>query len=130
MGFQQRSRRLNGVILLDALEEDIPEERSDIPGGSLVVTLCLSVARERRTPQPGVTPSVRSLVTLPRCYTFVTEVPFPVELVVRSVVTPLRRLGAPGVIVYRMFAGAELCMYLLGNLNLHLLSLSLSLTLI
>ena len=25
MGFQQRSERLNGVFLLDALEEDIPE---------------------------------------------------------------------------------------------------------
>ena len=91
---------------------------------------------ERRTPQPGVTPSVRSLVTLPRCYTFVTDVPFPVELMVRSVVTSLRGLGARGVIVYRMFAGVELCMYLLGNLNLHLpsilaknLSLSLSLSL-
>ena len=48
MGFQRRSERLNGV-LLDALEEDIPEAEggSDISEGSLAVPLCLGV------PGPG-----------------------------------------------------------------------------
>ena len=46
MGFQRRSERLNGV-LLDALEEDIPEGGSDISEGSLAVPLCLGI------PGPG-----------------------------------------------------------------------------
>ena len=47
MGFQQRSDRLNGVLLLDALGEDIPEGGSDISEGLLAVLLCL------RIPGPG-----------------------------------------------------------------------------
>ena len=47
MGFQQRSERLNGVLLLDALGEDIPEGGSDISEGSLVVPLRLGI------PGPG-----------------------------------------------------------------------------
>ena len=47
MGFQQRSERLNGVLLLDALGEDIPEGGYDIPEGSLAVPLCLGI------PGPG-----------------------------------------------------------------------------
>ena len=43
MGFQRRSERLNGVLLLDSLGEDIPEEGSDIPEGSLAVPLCLKL---------------------------------------------------------------------------------------
>ena len=46
MGFQQRSERLNGV-LLDALREDILEGGSNISEGSLVVPLCLGI------PGPG-----------------------------------------------------------------------------
>ena len=38
MGFQQRSERLNGVLLLDALGEDIPEGGSDISEGSLALS--------------------------------------------------------------------------------------------
>ena len=40
MGFQRRSERLNGVLLLDALGEDIPEGGSDI---SIYVLSALSV---------------------------------------------------------------------------------------
>ena len=47
MGFQQRSERLNGVLLIDALGEDIPEGGSDISEGSLAVPLCLGI------PGPG-----------------------------------------------------------------------------
>ena len=47
MGFQQRSERLNGVLLLDALGEDIPEGGSDISEGSLAVPFCLGI------PGPG-----------------------------------------------------------------------------
>ena len=47
MGFQQRSERLNGVLLLDALGEDIPEGGSDISEGSLAGPLCLGI------PGPG-----------------------------------------------------------------------------
>ena len=47
MGFQRRSERLNGVLLPDALGEDIPEGGSDIPEGSLAVPLCLGI------PGPG-----------------------------------------------------------------------------
>ena len=47
MGFQQRSERLNGVLLLDALGEDIPEGGSDISEGSLAIPLCLEI------PGPG-----------------------------------------------------------------------------
>ena len=47
MGFQRRSERLNGVLLLDALGEDIPEGGSDISEGSLAVPLCLGI------PGPG-----------------------------------------------------------------------------
>ena len=43
MGFQQRSERLNRVLLLDALGEDIPEGGSDISEGSLAVPLCLGI---------------------------------------------------------------------------------------
>ena len=39
MGFQRRSERLNGVLLLDALGEDIPEGGSDISEGTLAVPL-------------------------------------------------------------------------------------------
>ena len=39
MGFQQRSERLNGVLLLDALGEDIPEGGRDISEGSLAIPL-------------------------------------------------------------------------------------------
>ena len=39
MGFQRRSERLNGVLLLDALGEDVPEGGSDISEGSLAVPL-------------------------------------------------------------------------------------------
>ena len=49
MGFQRRSERLNGVLLLDALGEDIPEGGSDISEGSLAVPLCLGI------PGPGNT---------------------------------------------------------------------------
>ena len=41
MGFQQRSERLNGVLLLDALGEDIPEGGNDISEDSLAVRLVL-----------------------------------------------------------------------------------------
>ena len=47
MDFQRRSERMNGVILLDALGEDIPEGGSDISEGSLAVPLCLGI------PGPG-----------------------------------------------------------------------------
>ena len=47
MGFQPRSRRLNGVLFLDALREDIPEGGGDISEGSLAVPLCLGI------PGPG-----------------------------------------------------------------------------
>ena len=47
MGFQRSSERLNGVLLLDALGEDIPEGGSDISEGSLAVPLCLGI------PGPG-----------------------------------------------------------------------------
>ena len=47
MGFQPRSRRLNGVLFLDALREDIPEGGGDISEGSLAVRLCLGI------PGPG-----------------------------------------------------------------------------
>ena len=47
MGFQRRSERLNGVLLLDVLGEDIPEGGSDISEGSLAVPLCLGI------PGPG-----------------------------------------------------------------------------
>ena len=47
MGFQQRSERLNGVLLLDALGEDIPEGGSDQSERSLAVLLCLGI------PGPG-----------------------------------------------------------------------------
>ena len=47
MGFQRRSERLNGVLLLDALGEDIPEGGSNICEGSLAVPLCLGI------PGPG-----------------------------------------------------------------------------
>ena len=47
MCFQRRSERLNGVLLLDALGEDIPEGGSDISEGSLAVPLCLGI------PGPG-----------------------------------------------------------------------------
>ena len=43
MGFQQRSERLNGVLLLDAVGEDIPQGGSDIPEGSLAVPPCLGI---------------------------------------------------------------------------------------
>ena len=46
MGFQQRSERLNGV-LLDALGEDIPVGGNDISEGSLAAPLCLGI------PGPG-----------------------------------------------------------------------------
>ena len=46
-GFQQRSERLNGVLLLDTLGEDIPEGGSDIPEGLLAIPLCLGI------PGPG-----------------------------------------------------------------------------
>ena len=46
MGFQRRSERLNGVLLLDALG-DIPEGGSNISEGSLAVPLCLG------NPGPG-----------------------------------------------------------------------------
>ena len=39
MGFQRRS----GLLLLDALGEDIPEGGSDISEGSLAVLLCLGI---------------------------------------------------------------------------------------
>ena len=41
MCFQRRSERLNGVLLLDALGEDIPEGGSDISEGSLAVPFVL-----------------------------------------------------------------------------------------
>ena len=47
MGFQRRSERLNGVLLLDALGEDIPEGGSDMSEGLLAVPLCLGI------PGPG-----------------------------------------------------------------------------
>ena len=47
MGFQRRSERLNGVLLLDALGEDIPEGGSDIPEGLLAVPLCLGIPGPR-----------------------------------------------------------------------------------
>ena len=47
MGFQRRSERLNGVLPLDALGEDIPEGGSDISEDSLAVPLCLGI------PGPG-----------------------------------------------------------------------------
>ena len=47
MGFQQRSERLNGVLLLDALGEDFPEGGSNISDGSMAVPLCLGI------PGPG-----------------------------------------------------------------------------
>ena len=47
MGFQRRSERLNGVLLLDALVEDIPEGGSDISEGLLAILLCLGI------PGPG-----------------------------------------------------------------------------
>ena len=47
MGFQRRSERLNGVLLLDALGEDIPEGGNDISKGSLAVPLRLGI------PGPG-----------------------------------------------------------------------------
>ena len=47
MGFQRRSERLNGVLLLDAFGEDIPEGGSNISEGSLAVPLCLGI------PGPG-----------------------------------------------------------------------------
>ena len=47
MSFQRMSERLNGVLFLDALGEDIPEGRSDISEGSLAVPLCLGI------PGPG-----------------------------------------------------------------------------
>ena len=47
MGFPQRSEGLNGVLLLDALEEDIPEGGSDISEASLAIQLCLGI------PGPG-----------------------------------------------------------------------------
>jgi len=46
MGFQRRSKRLNGVHL-DALGEDIPEGGSDMSEGLLAVPLCLGI------PGPG-----------------------------------------------------------------------------
>ena len=42
MGFQRRSERLNGVLLLDALGEDIPEGGSDISEGSVTGRTALS----------------------------------------------------------------------------------------
>ena len=45
MGFQRRSQRLNGVVLIDALGEDIPEGESDIPEASLALPLCLGIPR-------------------------------------------------------------------------------------
>ena len=47
MGFKRRSERLNGVLLLDALGEDIPDGGSDISEGLLAVLLCLGI------PGPG-----------------------------------------------------------------------------
>ena len=47
MGFQRRSERLNGVLLLDALGEDFPEGGSDRSDGSMAVPLCLGI------PGPG-----------------------------------------------------------------------------
>ena len=47
MGFQQRSERLNGVLLIDALGEDIPEGGSDISEGSLAIPLCLGIPGPR-----------------------------------------------------------------------------------
>ena len=49
MGFQRRSERLNGVLLLDALAEDIAAEGSETSKGSLAVRLCLGI------PGPGNT---------------------------------------------------------------------------
>ena len=43
MGFQRSSERLNGVLLLDALGEDILEGGSDISESSLAVPLCLGI---------------------------------------------------------------------------------------
>ena len=43
MGFQQRSERLNRVLLLDALGEDIQEGGNDISEGSLAVPRCLRI---------------------------------------------------------------------------------------
>ena len=45
MGSQRRSQRLNGVLLLDALGEDIPEGGSDILEASLAIPLCLGIPR-------------------------------------------------------------------------------------
>ena len=44
MGLQRRSERLNGVLLLDALGDDIPEGGSDMSEDSLAVPLCLGIS--------------------------------------------------------------------------------------
>ena len=43
VSFQRSSERPNGVLLLDALGEDISEGGNDIPEGSLAVPLCLGI---------------------------------------------------------------------------------------
>ena len=67
MGFQQRSERLNGVLFIDALGEDIPEGGSTVPDVRLRLTIFRNTGRRM---------SVNSKMSLVEAGSTVTVVDF------------------------------------------------------